>query len=197
MKSLLASAALALTLTTGFSGVSSAADAYKFDASHAQILFSYDHLGFSTTYGLISGFDGEASIDKDSLENSSVNLEISLKDLMSTGWKARDDHFLSADFFNAAETPMVTFTSTSVEPTGDDTANITGDLTIAGTTKEIVLDAKLNKIAEHPMANKPWAGFNATTTLKRSDFGVEKFTPFVSDEVAITISVEMEQLPSS
>ena len=81
--------------------------------------------------------------------------------------------------------------------TGDDTANITGDLTIAGTTKQVVLDAKLNKVGEHPIAKKPWAGFNATTTLKRSDFGVDKFTPFVGDEVAITISVELEQIPSS
>ncbi len=194
MKSILASAALALALSTG---AAFAADSYKFDASHSQILFSYDHLGFSTTYGLISGFDGEATIDADNLANSSVKLEIALKDVMSTGWKARDDHFLSADFFNVGETPMVTFTSTAVESTGDNTASITGDLTIAGTTKQVVLDATMNKIGEHPIAKKPWAGFNATTTLKRSDFGVEKFTPFVGDDVAITISVELEQLPSS
>ena len=169
-----------------------AADAYKFDASHSQILFSYDHLGFSTTYGLFSGFDGEAVIDTDDLSKSSVKVEMGL-DLMITGWKPRTDHFLSPDFFDAATNPAVTFVSTKVEPTGDDTAKITGDLTIAGTTKEVVLDAKLNQIGEHPISKKPWAGLNATTVLKRSDFGVDKFAPYVSDEVNITISVEMEK----
>ncbi|MEL6751462.1 MAG: YceI family protein [Pseudomonadota bacterium] len=185
--------ALALGAAIAFAPAAFAADNYKFDPSHSQILFSYDHLGFSTTYGLISGFEGTATIDQDDLSKSSVNVTFPIN-MFTTGWEARENHFLSPDFFNAAVNPNVTFTSTSVEATGDETAKITGDLTIAGTTKSVVLDAKLNKIGPNPINQKPWAGMNATTTLKRSDFGVDKFAPNVSDEVEIVISVEMEKV---
>ena len=97
---------------------------------------------------------------------------------------------MSADFFGATEDEMVTFTSTGIEVTGDNTALITGDLTLNGVTKSVVLDAKLNQASDHPMANQPWAGFDATTTLLRSDFNVGAFAPFVSDEVTIQISIE-------
>ena len=173
-----------------------AADQYKFDASHSQILFSYNHLGFSTTYGLISGFDGEAVIDAENLANSSVKIELSVKDLLSTGWEARDTHFKSPDFFDAEANPAATFVSKSVEPTGDKTAKVTGDLTIAGQTKEVVLDVTLNQVGKNPLNQKDWAGFDATTTLKRSDFGLGKFAPAVSDEVELKISVEMEKTGS-
>ena len=183
---------LSLAASMAFSTGAFAADSYKFDPSHSQILFSYNHLGFSTTYGLFSGFNGEAVIDADDLSKSSVKLEMKASDMI-TGWQPRTDHFMSGDFFNAAENPVVTFVSTKVEPTGEKTATITGDLTMAGQTKEVVLEATLNQIAEHPMEKKPWAGFDATTTLKRSDFGVDKFAPYVSDDVEIRISVEMEK----
>lgn len=196
MRTLLALATTAMLATGATFAPALAADQYKLDPSHSQILFSYDHLGFSTTYGLISGFDGNVTIDPDDLSNSSVKLEMTLEDVMSTGWKDRDVHFLSADFFNIAENPIVTFTSTKVEATGDQTAKITGELSIAGQTQEVVLDAKLNKMGEHPISKKEWAGFDATTTVKRSDFGVEKFAPYVSDEVEVKISVELEKTGS-
>lgn len=189
--------ALATGAALGLSTLSAvAADQYKFDPSHAQVLFSYDHLGFSTTYGLISGFEGTATIDSENLENSSVKLEMTLADVMNTGWPARDQHFLSADFFNSEANPLVTFESTKVEPAGENAAKITGNITIAGKTQEIVLDAKLNKMGTHPVNQKEWAGFDATTVLKRSDFGVEKFAPYVSDEVQVQISVELEKTGS-
>lgn len=196
MKSILAAAGLALALSASTFAGAFAADNYKLDPSHSQILFSYDHLGFSTTYGLISGFDGQMMLDEDAIENSSVELEISLADLFKTGWADRDTHFLSADFLNVEANPIATFKSTGVEKTGDDTAKITGDLTIAGNTQSVVLDAKLNKIGEHPLNKKGWAGFDATTTIKRADFGVNKFQG-VGDEIAITISVEAEKLAGS
>jgi len=187
MKKLLISTFAGLALSTS----AFAAD-YKFDPSHAQILFSYDHLGYSTTYGLFSGFEGTATIDENNIAASSVKLEIKIDDML-TGWKGRDDHFKSDDFFKAGQFPVATFESTKVESTGDKTAKITGNLTIAGQTKEIVMDAKLNKIAPHPRKKVGWAGFDAETVLKRNDFGLGKFAPFVSDEVAIKISVELEQ----
>jgi polyisoprenoid-binding protein YceI len=77
--------------------------------------------------------------------------------------------------------------------TGDDTAKITGDLTMNDVTKSVVLDAVLNKAAAHPFANKPWLGFDATTTLLRSDFGVGNFALAVSDAVEVKISIEAQK----
>lgn len=162
---------------------------YVLDASHSQIVFSYDHLGFSTTYGMFSGFDGTIVFDEDAPEQSSVEVSFPVRSML-TGWEERFAHFMSADFFDAADDEMVTFVSTGIEVTGEDTALITGDLTLNGITREVVLDAKLNARADHPIENKPWAGFDATTTLLRSDFGVGAFAPFVSDEVAVVISIE-------
>lgn len=112
---------------------------------------------------------------------------------MFTGWKPREDHFMTEDFFGATEGDLITFTSTGIEVTGENTAKITGDLTMNGVTKSVVLDAKLNKVDTHPMANKPWAGFDATTTLVRSEFDLGQFAPFVSDEVQVQISVEAQK----
>jgi len=109
---------------------------------------------------------------------------------MLTGWEGRFQHFMSKDFFDAADDEMVSFASTGIELTGESTAKITGDLTLNGVTKPVVLDAVLNKTGDHPMANKPWAGFSATTSVLRSDFGLGMFAPYVSDEVAIQISIE-------
>ena len=97
---------------------------------------------------------------------------------------------MSDDFFGAKEGDLISFASTSIEVTGDNTANITGDLSMNGMTKSVVLDATLNKAGEHPQAGKPWAGFDATATVLRSDFGLGKFAPFVSDEVEVKISIE-------
>ena len=92
-----------------------------------------------------------------------------------------------------AEGDLVTFTSTGIEVTGENTANITGDLTMNGVTKSVVLDAKLNKVDTHPMANKPWAGLTTPPRLVRSEFDLGQFAPFVSDEVEVQISVEAQK----
>ena len=166
-----------------------AADKYVLDASHSQVVFSYSHIGFSTTYGVFSGFNGEIMFDQDDASKSSVSVSMPLSS-MFTGWEKRKGHFMSGDFFGATGDEMITFTSTSIEVTGDKSANITGDLSLNGVTKSVVLDAVLNKSDVHPMAGKPWAGFDATTTLLRSDFGLGAFAPAVSDEVSVMISIE-------
>jgi polyisoprenoid-binding protein YceI len=172
---------------------------YDLDASHSQILFSYDHLGYSTTRGMFSGFEGTIMFDEDNPENSSVSVSMPIME-MFTGWEARDAHFLSEDFFNAVQDGQPidgndtwNFQSTAIEVTGEDTALITGDLTMNGITKEVVLDTVLNQKGEHPMEERPWMGLDATTTLLRSDFNVGAFAPFVSDEVEIQISIEAGQ----
>lgn len=181
-------AAASLALTAG--AAHAEAQTYVLDASHSQIVFSYNHLGYSTTYGMFSGFEGEISFDKENPGNSSVSVAMPVRSMI-TGWEGRFEHFMGDDFFGADDdNDLVTFSSTGIEVTGEDTALITGDLTLNGVTKSVVLDAKLNAMGTHPMAQKDWAGFDATTTLVRSDFNVGAFAPFVSDEVEVLISIE-------
>ena len=132
---------------------------------------------------------GNKNFDQEDPAASSVTVSFTVKTML-TGWQERFDHFMSPDFFDATDEEMVTFTSTSIEVTGEGTALITGDLTLNDVTKSVVLDAKLNQVGDHPMAGKPWAGFDATTTLLRSDYNLGQFAPFVSDEVVVNISVE-------
>ncbi|MEW2913359.1 YceI family protein [Leisingera sp. JC11] len=186
-KTLLAAALISAAATSAFAV--QAPEKYVLDASHSQILFSYNHLGYSTTWGMFSGFEGEIQFDQDNPAASSVSVSMPLNS-MFTGWQARFDHFMTKDFFDATEDETVSFTSTGIEVTGDTTAKITGDLTLNGVTKPVVLDAKVNQVGEHPMAKKPWAGFDATATVLRSDFNLGQFAPFVSDEVQIQISIE-------
>jgi len=186
MKSLLLAAGLAF-------GMGAAAWAepveYVLDPSHSQIVFNYTHLGFSTTTGMFSGFEGKIMFDAEDAAASSVTVSFPT-DTLFTGWDARTAHFLTADFFDAEVNPEISFKSTGIEVTGDNTGKITGDLTINGITKSIVLDATMTQMGEHPMEKKPWVGFDATTTVKRSDFDMGMYAPYVSDDVAISISIE-------
>ncbi|WP_417472043.1 YceI family protein [Leisingera sp.] len=186
MKKTLFAAALAAIAATG---AAAAPEKYVLDSGHSQVIFDYNHLGYSTTYGMFSGFEGEIMFDQEDPAASSVSVSMPLSSML-TGWQKRFDHFMSKDFFDATEDETITFTSTAIEVTGENTAKITGDLTLNGVTKSVVLDAKLNKAGEHPMAKKPWAGFDATTTLVRSEYNLGQFAPFVSDEVNVKISIE-------
>ncbi len=186
MKNILLAAALIGTATTS---AFAAPEKYTLDASHSQVVFNYNHLGYSTTYGMFSGFEGEIMFDQEDPANSSVNVSFPVRSMM-TGWEARFEHFMADDFFGAGEDEMVTFTSKSIEVTGDNTALITGDLTLNDVTKEVVLDATLTQAMDHPMANKPWAGFTATTTLLRTDYNLGMFAPYVGVEVKVNISIE-------
>jgi len=187
MKNAVLATAAALTLSA--TGAMAEAEKYVLDSSHSQVVFTYNHLGFSTTYGMFSGFEGEIMFDQEDPASSSVSVSMPTMSML-TGWEKRFEHFMSDDFFGASEGDMITFDSTGIDVTGEDTAEITGDLTVNGTTQSVVLDAQLNQAASHPMQNKDWAGFDATTTLKRSDFGLGKFAPAVSDEVEVMISIE-------
>lgn len=141
---------------------------------------------------MFSGFQGEIMFDADDPANASVNVSIPVH-LLFTGWDARDAHMLGDDFFAAAEGDVITFASTGIEITGDDTALITGALTAGGQTVEIVLDTMLNGAGPSPLPRMNGAlvaGFDATTTLSRTAFGLGAFTPFVGDAVTVHISIE-------
>lgn len=182
-------AALALVAALTAAPAFAEAEKYVLDPSHSQIVFTYNHLGYSTTTGMFSGFDGEIQFDQANPAASLVTVAFPVKTML-TGWQARFDHLMSPDFFDATDEEMVSFTSTGIEVTGEKTAKITGDLTLNGVTKSVVLDAVLNQAGEHPMEKKMWAGFNGSTTLLRSDYNLGMFAPFVSDEVQVMISIE-------
>ncbi|MEE9455182.1 MAG: YceI family protein [Paracoccaceae bacterium] len=185
--SILAAALAIMCVTPAFS-----ADKYVLDASHSQVVFSYNHLGFSTSYGMFSGFEGQIMFDEGDPAASTVSIEIPTDSLIS-GWDERTKHLLSQDFFTAEFSPVITFNSTSIEVTSENTANITGDLTLNGVTKSVVLAATMNQAGEHPMAKKPWLGFSATTTLIRSEYDMGMFAPFVGDEVMLMLSIEAQK----
>ncbi|WP_068316844.1 YceI family protein [Polycladidibacter hongkongensis] len=178
-------AAATLVATTAFA----APVEYAFDKSHSNIAFSYNHLGYSITDGRFKEWDGTLIIDEDAPENSSVEVTIDMNSL-DTFWEKRDAHIKSGDFLDVANFPEATFKSTKVEKVSDDALAVTGDLTIHGVTKPVVLDVKVHKIAEHPMAKKRAAGFAATTSILRSEFGVSAFIPNVGDEITISIQAE-------
>jgi polyisoprenoid-binding protein YceI len=163
--------------------------ALKLDKPHTQILFNISHMGFSTSTGKFLDYDGTINFDKLEPEKSNVDVTIqtSSVDLGDQKW---NDHMKAADFFNVEKFPTMTFKSTSVEVTGEKTANITGDLTILGVTKPVVLATTFVNEGKHPMSAKQGAGFNATTKIKRSDFGMGYGLPMIGDEVDITISAE-------
>jgi len=174
-----------------------APEKYTLDSSHAQIVFSYNHIGFSTGYGMVSGSAGDVMFDKADPAASSDSVSFPVRSMLP-GWEERFEHFMSADFFDAAEDEMVSFASTAIGVTGDTTAQITGDLTLNGVTRPVVLDAVLNSQADaYPMApfeGKPAVGFSATTTISRSEFDPGNFVPFISDEVQVQISFEAMKL---
>lgn len=162
---------------------------YDVDTTHAQVGFSYNHLGFSTTTGMFGDITGTILFDKEDPAASSVEVAFPVASIL-TGFADRDAHFKSADFFDPAKGAVVTFRSTAIELTGETTGRITGELAMNGMTKEVVLDAVLNGAGEHPMLKQDWVGFSATTTLVRSEWGLGLYAPFIGDEVAIAISIE-------
>ncbi len=162
---------------------------YEFDKLHTQILFFVSHLGFSFSEGEFLDFGGHFDLDRANLANSSVDVTIQTAsiDMDDTKW---DDHMKNQDFFNVEAFPTMTFKSTRVDVTGDNTADIHGDLTILGVTKPVVLKTVHNKSGEHPYSKKMVAGFSATTTIKRSEWGMNYGLPAVGDDVEIRIEVE-------
>lgn len=185
MKRLVLAAAVALASLSAFAAPAT----YTLDPNHTLVLASWNHFGFSNPVANFGQVDGTIVYDADNVGASSVQVTLPLAGLNSFVPKF-DDHLRSADFFEAAKYPNATFKSTKVEAAGEGKLKVTGDLTIKDKTRPVVLDVRLNKAAEHPMSKQPTIGFDATTTLKRSDFGVGKFAPNVSDEVTLRITTE-------
>lgn len=167
------------------------AETYRIDPGHTQVRFGYSHFGFSNIEGILSGIEGELVHDPETPEKSAVSVRIPLSSL-HTGTAKLDEHLKAADFFEIAKYPVATFTSRSVEPKGEGRLAVTGDLSLHGVTKPVTLDVTLNKLGPHPMSGKPTIGFDATAQIRRSEYGIEKYAPNVSDEVTLEITVEAQ-----
>lgn len=161
---------------------------YKLDPNHTLVLASWNHKGFSHPSANFGQVDGTLVYDAENVAESSVNVTLPLSGLNSFVQKF-DEHLLSADFFDAAKFPSATFKSTKVEAAGQGKLKVTGDLTIKDITKPVVLDVTLNK-ADKLEDGRGIIGFDATGTVKRTDFGVGLYVPNVSDEVKLSITSE-------
>ena len=159
------------------------------DLSHTRVWFYVNHLGFSDMYGDFTKFDIDLKIDPENLTNSTVSASIdtSTVDMRHGGL---NDHLKNKDLFNVGEHPAMTFETTGVTQSGEGKLAVAGNLTLLGVTKPITLDVTVNKIGEHPMRKVPWVGFNATATIKRSDFGMNYAVPAVGDDIKISIGLE-------
>lgn len=162
---------------------------YQIDPTHTATLFSWSHFGFSKPTANFSDVQGTISVDDKNPAKSSVDVTIPVKSINSNV-TALDKEFLQEAWFNEAKYPNITFKSTKVQTSDKKHFKITGNLTVKGVTKPVVLDASLNGMATHPMAKKAAIGFNATTRFKRSDFGIAQYVPAVSDEITVNITTE-------
>ncbi|MFC3608323.1 YceI family protein [Stutzerimonas tarimensis] len=172
-----------------FAGQAMAAD-YIIDkeGQHAFVNFKISHLGYSWLYGTFRDFDGAFSFDAEQPEASSVQVTLNTASIDSNHAE-RDRHLRSADFLNASQHPTATFKSTGVEPTGEGTADITGDLTLNGVTRPVTIAARF--IGE---GQDPWggyrAGFEGHTTLVLKDFDIKGDLGPAAQSVELIISVE-------
>ena len=162
---------------------------YTSDPGHAYITFTYLHQGYSRPYLRWRTWTGTLDWDPANPEASSIEAVIQAASIDS-GVDRFDDHLKSADFFDVEAHPQITFRSTSLETTGPAAGRMTGDLTIKGVTKPVTLDVTLNRAADDSFAKGYKLGFSARGVVKRSDFGVDKYVPFVGDEVDVIIEAE-------
>ena len=179
--------ATALLLAAG--SATAAPVRYDLDPNHTRIDFSWTHFGFSHPMGRFDRFDGDFRFDPADPTKSSVTVTIPI-DSIDTGVAKLDAHLKTDEFFDVAKYPTATFKSTRVERSGEHGLKVTGDLTLHGVTKPVVLDVTVNKVGRHPMAGRDAAGFDASATIKRSDFGISNYVPNVSDEIRLSISTE-------
>lgn len=188
MKKLLLAAALTLSsLAT--------ASTWTIDAAHANAAFAVKHLMVSTVTGRLGEVAGKVELDDKDLTQSKIEVTVDVKGLDTRNQK-RDDHLRSKDFFEVEKFPAITFKSTKIEKGAGVAIKVTGDLTIKGTTKPVVLSGELTEEVANPFSKAVTRGFSGTTTISRKEFGLtwnvamEKGGVLVGDEVKITVEAE-------
>lgn len=186
---------------------------YAVDPNHASITFKLQHLGLANYTMRFRTYDATVAFDPAAIGNSKVTAKVKPSDILvgfpgdyvanhpGTRFKSwEDDLANSSKFLNAGQFPDITFTSTSVEPSGERTAKVTGDLTMLGVTKQLVLDVTFDgETASHAFAKVPAVGFSGTGKFKRSDFALGPHLPaeVVGDEITVNIEGDFIQKPAS
>jgi polyisoprenoid-binding protein YceI len=184
---------LALAAALAFASIPSHATTYILESQHSQGVVRWNHLGFSNPTAQFTMVQGTLDFDPADPTRSSVAVTIELAHF-SSGVPDLDENFRTVDFFDTAKYPTATFRSTKVERgSAPDKLKVTGNLTVRGVTKPVVLDVTVNKVGTNIRSHLPSIGFEATTTLKRSDFGLGAFVPQVSDEVSIHITCQADE----
>ncbi|MGA5483474.1 YceI family protein [Pseudomonas siliginis] len=158
------------------------------EGQHAFVDFKISHLGYSYITGTFKDIDGKFSFDAAKPEDSKIEFNVNTASVF-TNHAERDKHIASADFLNTSKFGKATFVSTSVKSTGANTADVTGDLTLLGVTKPVVVKATFLGEGKDPWGGYR-AGFEGTTTIKRSDFGKQKDLGPKSDAVELYVSFE-------
>ena len=172
-----------------------APEAYTIDPLHSSVLFAIDHLGLSTVHGRFDKFAGKFSLDR-AAKKGEVELTIDTASVdtnendKGTRQRSRDEHLRSADFFNAAEFPKMTYKSTNVVFTGDNPTTVEGNLTLLGVTKPVSLKLDRFKCNPATATAKERCGGDGSGKIKRSDFGMSRGIPQIGDELVLTVSFE-------
>lgn len=195
MRATILSAALAAAIAMP----AAAADKYGFDASHTEVMASWNHVGISYQTLEFLSVDGEITFDREDIASSAMDVTIKA-DSVHTGFAKFDDHLKAADFFDVANHPEIRFVSTAVRQTGVDRGEIDGTLTIKGVSKPVTLDVEMLFDGPHPLGafidaykGADYAGFRATTQVLRSEFDLGKFAPLTSDHIDIVINAELRK----
>ncbi len=190
--------ALALAFTLSLAGAAAAqvstdpaaapAGAYDMETRHSQVLFDIGHFGLTGFHGRFDKLSGTLTYDGAHPEKSAVSVSIDMASV-DTPFEELNGELSSEHVFDAAKYPAATFKSTSITVTGPGKGKITGNLTLHGVTRRVVLDTVFNGTRPHPMNKTASLGFSATTTIKRSDFGLTSmgWAAFVGDDVTLTI----------
>jgi polyisoprenoid-binding protein YceI len=167
------------------------AEPYVVDKSHAFVTFTADHLGFSTVHGQFRDFDADIDFDPGNAEATRVRFTVRTASI-ETYSKVRDEQLRSAAFFDSARYPEMVFHSTAVRPTGTDTAEITGELTIRDVTRTITLESKLNRLGPSPFfPDITVAGFTVTGVIDRTLWGMTFGAPAIGARIPIRIDFEI------
>jgi polyisoprenoid-binding protein YceI len=165
-----------------------AADSYTIDPNHTFPVYEIDHFGWSTQRGRFNKAAGKVVLDR-AAKTGTVDVTIDVTSV-DTGVGKLDDHLKSEDFFNVAKHPAMTFKSKQVVFDGDKPVRVVGDLTLLGVTKPVTLNINRFHCAPNPFAKKEACGADISASIKRTEFGMDKLTPGLGDEVRLLIAVE-------
>jgi polyisoprenoid-binding protein YceI len=172
-------------------GLLATSGTYALDKSHGKVTWSISHLGFSTYVGQFSDTAATLVLDGAKPENSSLDVTVQTASVGTLN-PALDTHLKSADFFNVEKFPTATFKSTKITRTGPKTAKVRGNFTLLGVTKPLTLSVVLNQAGNNPLFKYYEAGFTATAHLKRTNWGLSKYAPYLGDDVTLQIEGEFK-----